>query len=1094
MQKNKMKLKSFSLFLIMFLLSVGVSAQQRSISGTVTDSEGEPIIGATVQGKGTSVATITNIDGHYSLALPVNVNTLEVRYIGFKTVDVSINGNVVNIVLEENITALDEMVVIGYGSVKKRDLTGSVSSMKSESLVQVPVANVAEAMVGRMAGVRVTTADGSPNADIQIRVRGGGSITQDNSPLYIVDGFPVSSFSDIPAGDIESIDVLKDASSTAIYGAQGANGVVLITTKRAKAGKIQVSYNGFVQSKRLSKRLEVLDPYEYVKLQYELASFNNDITGYTNKFGVYDDMDLYKYQRGVDWQQDMFGSDVISQQHNVSIAGGNDKTRYLISATYNFDGGLMPYTDFSRLNLNFKIDQEISKSLRFSMSARTTDTETNGDGSAGGTNKIRTFEAVTRGPVKGLQDFVEVDPGMMTEEEYDQWIQENRSLSDRAHDYWRRRNNRSFFYDAALEWKVLTGLSYRLEGGYGYGFNENKRYYGRTTQNAINDGGGKPYVSWQKENTSRWRLANILTYDFSLNDDAHRFNMMLGQELNSSKGYSNTMTAKGFSNDLSPEKIYANIGLGDGGSDVSSSEGEPNNMASFFGRAGYNFKDRYLTSFTLRADGSSKFGPGNKWGYFPSFAAAWRISEEPFMADTKKYISDMKLRASYGEAGNNRISSGLYKLDYRISSTGTYAIGDKPNNYYQPRNNQLPNPDIRWESLVTKNIGLDFGLFNQRIFGTVEYYWNTSSDLLLDLKITAPGYSSMMKNIGQTTNKGIEITLNGNIANRKNFTFNSNFNIGFNKSNVDALDSEGNFFPFRTGWASTDLRGVDEYEVRVGQPIGLIYGWITDGYYKTSDFSAYEGGKYIIALDANGNPVAPTTALTSGRIGMRPGTIKFKDISGPDGVPDGVVDDYDRTVIGNANPKFAGGFGFDGTFLQNFDYALNFSFVYGNNIYNANKLASSQQYRTSNPNLLGIFTSDNRYTYIGDTGEIVTDLALLAEMNEGANAKEYWSPLSFGNTNAVIHSWAIEDGSFLRLQNVTLGYTLPREITRKFACERLRLYTTMNNLWVWTNYSGYDPEVSSPGRSNVPTQLIPGLDYSAYPKSFSFTFGLNLTF
>lgn len=1092
MQKNKMKLKSLLLFSVMFMLSMSMFAQQRSVTGTVIDSEGESIIGATVQVKGTSNATITNFDGQFTLTAPTTANMLEVRYVGFKSKEVPITPGSMMIVLEEDVTALDEMVVIGYGSVKKRDLTGSVSSLKSDAIIQVPVANVVEAMSGRMAGVRVTTTDGSPDADIQIRVRGGGSITQDNSPLYIVDGFPVSSFSDIPAGDIESIEVLKDASSTAIYGAQGANGVVLITTKRAKAGKVQVTYNGYVQNKRLAKRLDVLDPYEYVKLQYEIASFNNDITGFTNRFGVFDDMDLYKYQKGIDWQKDMFGSNVLSQQHNVNLTGGNDKTRYLISGTYNFDGGLMPYTDFSRYNLSFKLEQEISKALKFSMTARTTDTETNGDGSAGGTNKVRSFEAVTRGPVKGLQDFVEVDPGSMTEEEYEQWIQANRSLADRAHDYWRRRNNRTFYYDAALDWKIIEGLSYRLEGGYGYGFNENKRYFGKTTQNAINED-GRPLINWQKQNTKRWRLANIVNYELSL-QDTHRFNFMLGQEVTSSVSDHNYMVAKGFSEDLSPDKIFANIGLGDGGREISSGVNEANNMSSFFGRVGYNYLDRYLATLTLRADGSSKFGPGNKWGYFPSAALAWRISEEPFMADYKSYISDLKLRVSYGEAGNNRIASGLYKLDYAISSSGTYAIGDKPNNYYKPRNNQLPNPVITWESLVTKNIGLDFGIFNQRVSGTIEYYWNTSSDLLLDVKITAPGYSSMMKNIGQTTNRGLEISLNGNIANSKNFTLNSNFNIGFNKSNVDALDSEGNFLPFRTGWASTDLRGVDEYEVRVGQPLGIIYGWITDGYYTTSDFSGYEGGKYIVALDENGIPVAPTTALNSGRIGMRPGTIKFKDISGPDGVPDGVVDDYDRTVIGNANAKFAGGFGFDGTFLKNFDYALNFSFVYGNNIYNASKLASSQQYRTSNPNLLGMFSSDNRYTYINEGGEIVTDLAELAAMNEGANAKEYWSPLSFGNSNAVIHSWAIEDGSFLRLQNITLGYTLPREISQKFASERFRVYATLNNLWVLTKYSGYDPEVSTPGRGGTPTQLIPGLDYSSYPKSLSFTFGLNLTF
>ncbi|MDR1527798.1 MAG: TonB-dependent receptor [Dysgonamonadaceae bacterium] len=1091
MQKTKQKVSFATLVLSLFVFC-SAYAQQKTISGVVTEAgSGEPVIGASVAINNTSVGTATDLNGKFSLTVPANGTTLVVSYIGFLTQELPIDKTEFSIVLKESATDLDELVVIGYGSVRKKDLTGSVSMIKGDVLVQMPVANAVEAMTGRLAGVRITATDGSPDAEIMIRVRGGGSITGDNSPLYIVDGFPVSSFGDIPAGDIADISVLKDASSTAIYGAQGANGVVLITTKRAQTGKTQVSYNGFMQSKRLSKRLDVLDPFEYVLWNYEMAAINgeSDVNNFQKKFGFYEDMDLYKYQRGTDWQDDMFGSSVISQQQNISISGGTEKTKYLISGTYNKDGGLMPYTNFSRYNLNFKLDQAIANNLHFQFDARTTDTQTNGDGSAGGTNKIRTFEALTRGPVKGLQDLVTIDPNLMTEDERDQWIQDNMSMAERAYQYWRHRESRVFAYNAALNWDIIKGLNYRLEGGYTYGFNEDQSYKGYTTVDAANNG-GKPLVSWTKTNTQTWRVANILNYNFTLADN-HRFNLMGGQEVTSSGNNSNGMTVKGFNKDLTPEKIFANIALGDGGSEVRSSESEPHHMASFFGRAGYNFKDRYLATFTLRADASSKFKSGKQWGYFPSAALAWRVNEESFMANTQDWLSNLKLRLSYGEAGNNRISSGLYKLDYKISSSGTYAIGDIPNNYYVTSNSQLPNPDVRWEAMITRNAGLDFGLFNQRLSGTLEYYWNSSKDLLLDVKITAPGYSSMVKNIGQTTNRGVELTLDASIIERKNFTLGANFNIGVNKSNVDALDSEGNFLSYSTNWASTDLKGYNEYEIRVGQPVGLIYGWVTDGYYTTSDFDRYdEATKKYIPKDN-----VPTTALTAGKIGIRPGTIKFKDLSGPNGVPDEVIDDYDRTVIGNANPDFTGGFGFNGTVFKNFDYLLNFSFVVGNDIYNANKLASSQQYRTSYPNVLGIFSSDNRYSYLNlADGTVVTDLETLAQMNEGANAKEYWSPLSFGNSNAVIHSWAIEDGSFLRLQNVTLGYTLPQKFSQKFSCQRFRAYCTLNNLWVWTNYSGYDPEVSSAGRGSTSKQLIPGLDYSAYPKSFSWTVGLNVTF
>lgn len=1096
MQKIKQKVSLATLFLSLFIFC-SAYAQQKTISGVVTEAgSGEPVIGASVSIKNTAVGTVTDIDGKFSLTVPSNGKILLVSYIGFQPRELPVDRSIFEISLQENVNTLDEVVVIGYGAIPKKDLTGSVSAIKGDVLAQVPVANTMEAMSGRLAGVRITTSDGSPDSEMIVRVRGGGSITGDNSPLYILDGFPVSNFSDIPAGDIADITVLKDASSTAIYGSQGANGVVLITTKKPQVGKVQVSYNGFMQSKRLAKRLDVLNPYEYVKFNYEMAAIGgeSDIKNFRDKFGFFEDMDLYKYQRGTDWQDDMFGNDLISQQHNISITGGTDKTKFLVSGTYNKDGGLMPYTDFSRYNLNFKLSQEISKNLHFRFDARTVDTETNGDGSAGGVNKIRTYEAVTRGPVKGLQDLTTIDPNLMTEDERDQWIKDNMSLAERAYQYWRRRNSRTFAYNAALDWNIVKGLTYSMEGGYTYGFYENKNYKGYTTVDAANNG-GKPLVTWEKENTTQWRLLNMLNYNFALSGN-HSFNTMVGQELISTGSNKNTMTVKGFNQDLTPEKIFANIGLGDGGSEVGSSQAEPHHMSSFFGRAGYSYKDRYLATLTFRADGSSKFKPGNQWGYFPSAALAWRMIEEPFMEGTQPWLSNLKLRLSYGEAGNNRIGSGLYKLDYKISSSNTYALGDKSNNYYVARNSQLPNPDIRWESMITRNIGLDFGLFNQRFSATLEYYWNTSKDLLLDVKITAPGYTSMMKNIGQTTNKGLELTLNTVIVRSKNFTLDADFNIGFNKSNVDALDNDGNFLPYGTNWASTDLKGLNEYEVHVGRPVGTIYGWVTDGYYKTSDFERYDEStkRYVVATDANGKPVAPTTALTGGRIGIRPGTIKFKDISGPNGVPDGLVDDYDRTIIGDATPDFTGGFSFGGTFFRNFDYLLNFSFVVGNDIYNANKLASSQQYRTNYPNLLGFMNSDNRYTYLADNGTVVTDLATLAAMNEGANAKEYWSPLSFGNSNAVIHSWAIEDGSFLRLQNVTLGYTLPRKLAKKFAGERLRIYCTLNNAWVLTNYSGYDPEVSSAGRGSTSKLLIPGLDYSGYPKSFSWTLGLNVTF
>jgi TonB-linked outer membrane protein, SusC/RagA family len=1082
---NTKRLVMLCIFGITFMLSF---AQSHAISGTVTDTGGETMIGVSVMEKGTSNGTITNFDGKFNLSVGNNA-ILVFTYVGFASQEIAVgNKSVVDVVLKEDATGLDELVVIGYGAVRKKDLTGSISTLKSDALVQVPTANVADAIVGRMAGVRVTTSDGSPDAEIMIRVRGGGSITQTSAPLYVVDGFPVGSFSEIPAGDIEDITVLKDASSTSIYGAQGANGVILITTKKPQAGRTQVSYNGFMQSKRLSKRMDAMNPYEYVKFNYEWAAIGgtSDLTSFQRKFGHYHDMDLYLSQRGTDWQSDMFGNDVISQQHNISLSGGNEKTKYLLSGTYNSDGGLMPYTDYSRYNLNFKLTQEIAKNLTFNMTTRVTDTKTNGDGSSGGSDKVRTFDAVVRGPVQGLQGMAELSPSdFATEEEYEQWQKDNMTFADRQREQRRVRNNRTFAYDASLDWQIIKGLTYRLEGGYTYGFNEDKRYRGKTTTDAANNG-GLPMVIWRKTDTAKWRLLNMLTYNFTVAQN-HKFNIMAAQEVNTSGSNNNLITARGFGVDLPFEKIFANLELAQFGSTAESDVSEPSHEASFFGRIGYNFGERYLATLTMRADGSSRFAPGNQWGYFPSAALAWRVAEESFMASTKEWLSDLKLRVSYGEAGNNRIDPSQFILTYDPSTSGNYPLGDNQQSHYVG-NSRLPNPDIQWETMISQNAGIDFGVFNQLIWGNVEFYKNSSQDLILEQRVSAPGYTYMMANVGQITNKGLEVTLNGQILRKKNFTLEANFNIGFNKSNVDALGD--GYLPFSTGWASTDLRGLNEYEIHVGKPVGTIYGWITDGYYTTNDFESYnETDKKYILKDG-----VPTNSLATGRVNNRPGAIKFKDISGPNGEPDGFVDDYDRTVIGDANPAFQGGFGLSGSVLKSFDYAINFAFVYGNDIYNANKAIMTQQYRTNWPNLLNIMNSDNRYTYIANDGSVITDLATLAAMNEGANAKEYWSPLSFGNSNAVVHSWLIEDGSFLRLQNLTLGYTIPQKLTNKFGCSRLRAYCTLNNLWVWTNYSGYDPEVSSSGRNNTPKQLIPGLDYSSYPKSFSFTFGLNVTF
>ena len=424
MQRMSNQVKNMRIVLLMLFaaLSLSVSAQTITLKGNVKDATGEPIIGASVVEKGnTSNGTITDLDGNFSLKVPSKANVI-ISYIGMKTQDVAVKGqNSINVILYDDAQSLDEVVVIGYGSVKKKDLTGSVSTVQGSELAKIPVSSAAQALTGRLAGVQITTSDGSPDAEMIIRVRGGGSITGDNSPLYIVDGFPVSSISDVAPGDIQDITVLKDASSTAIYGSQGANGVVLITTKSAKGGKTQVSYNGYIQGKKLLRKIDVMNPYEFVMFNYEKAAMRNSISSFEKRFGAFGDLDLYKYQEAADYQDEMFGHPDLSQSHNISITGGNDKTKFSLSGTYINDGSLMKDNGYNRFNLNFKLNHEITKGLKLDFGTRISDTTVKGVGTGGGTYKIRSYDALMKAPVNGFYDFTDVDTSDMSDEELEQY-------------------------------------------------------------------------------------------------------------------------------------------------------------------------------------------------------------------------------------------------------------------------------------------------------------------------------------------------------------------------------------------------------------------------------------------------------------------------------------------------------------------------------------------------------------------------------------------------------------------------------------------------------------------------------------------------
>jgi len=1074
--------RSIYLALLACLFNAIVFAQTRQVTGQVFSDSSKPISGVNVSVKGTTTTVATNGDGHFSINIPNRDNVvLTFSSVGYATQEVSVgNKRVVNVTLSGATNSMDEVVVqIGYQGIKRKDVSGTVSSIQAKDLEKIPVSSAAEALTGRLPGVQVLTTDGAPGAEIVIRVRGGGSITQDNSPLYIVDGFPVSSINDISPSDIASIDILKDAATAAIYGARGANGVVIVTTKSAKAGKTTISYNGWGQARTLPRELDVLSPYQYVLAQYEYAKLRSqtDVDNFTKYFGVYDDLELYKNQQGTDWQKKLFGAAKISQQHDLSITGGTAKTKIGLTVTNNKDQGLQPGSGYMRNYFNFKLNHQISDALKLDFASRFTHTVVDGAGTSGSAS-VRVGDAITTRPVNGIADQIVFDPNAAatSDDQYEQFI---KSVIDpltlTAQDY-RKRVNKVLNLNGAVSWSATKNLSFRSEFGIDFNFGQTKRFWGPLTNEASKNG-GLPLGELTLSESRGLRWTNTATYLLKIGEK-HDFNFLAGQEiLSSGAGNTDFTRAIKFSLNTQPEALFAN--MQNGTTDQhSTSIGAATKTSSFFGRVIYQYNRRYIINLTGRYDGSTNFAPGNQWGFFPAASFAWRMSEEDFMQSVK-FVSDLKLRFSYGAAGNDRIGRNQWRSVWNLATSRPIGFGDIQQSYYVPNGN-LPNPNIKWETTITRNLGVDFGLFQNRVNGTLDVYWNTTKDLLLASAIPqTTGYTTQFQNVGQTSNKGVDLGLNAILISKKDFNLSANFNIGFNKQRIDKLNGVDEN-QINSNWASTDLKTQDDYRLRVGQTIGLMYGYVTDGWYTSDDFSSYNPTTNTYTL----KPGVPNIGAFMGGISLRPGVLKLKDLDS-----NGKIDANDRTVIGHALPKHSGGFGINASF-KNFDFLAFFNWMYGNQVYNTGKISFNMYYRTTYGNMLNTVNYDNRYHYIDANGNLVTDLAELAKLN--ANAK-IWSPFSMGNASPVFHSWAVEDGSFLRLQTISLGYSLPRKLISRLYMTRLRVYFTVYNAFLWTSYSGYDPEVSST-RSDGYSQLVPGVDYSAYPKSRNYTAGINVTF
>lgn len=1048
----------------------------------------EPLIGVTIQAKNSSNGAITDIDGNYSISAAEN-DTLLFSYIGYAPQEIVVsNERVINVVLRPDAKLLDEVVVIGYGTVKRNDLTGSVSTLTANQINKIPISNAAQAMTGRMPGVNVLTTDGSPDAEVVIRVRGGGSITQDNSPLFVVDGFIVSSIRDVPPTDIESINILKDAAATAIYGAQASNGVVVITTKQPEAGKISVSYNGFVQIKELpaDRRYEVLTPYEFTLANYEYAKLNSeaDLRNFEKFFGKYDDLELYRQKPGTDWQEELFGAPRLSQYHNLSISGGTQTTKLSLSLTSNIDEGLLLGSGYNRNVVNFKLNQKLSNRLTFEGSARITNTTVDGAGTSGNA-QINVKDAVQTRPVNGIADELIIDLNAVDPtDDFQSFLLSLVSPTELVKQDWRERTTNDYVLNAALNWEVIDHLNIKSTYTTSKQFDQNLRFYGPLTSESFNNGGNLPLGQRTNRDRFSYRWLNTMAYNFQ-NLGNHQLDVLLGQEIYSNGGDYAFIRSEDFRLSITPEELFANMTFGRTDR-LETSEETNSNRLSFFGRANYQLNNRYLLTVTFRSDASSKFSKDNRVGIFPAVALGWKLSEEAFLANSR-IIDNLKLRLSYGETGNDRIDPTATQFLFVGSTNRGPGFGNFDNAYYTPTGSTLYNPFIKWETTINRNAGLDFSLFSGKVSGSLDLYQNTTKDLLLRSAIPSnTGFRTQWNNIGTTSNRGIELGLTTYMVESPNFMLSGIFNIGVNSAKVEKLDGTNERF-FQSNWASTDLRDQDDFYVQVGGTLGDIYGYVTDGYYAVDDFAAYDQSTNTYLLKDG----VPNAGGTVGRTDIRPGFLKLKDLN-----DDGVINSDDRTVIGNTLPKHQGGFGFNARY-KNFDASVFFNWSYGNDVYNTGKIQYNQYRRVRYGNLLTDMSVDSRFSYIdvdgsytGIPGEVVTDLGQLAQMNAG---KTMWSHYSFGVAQATIHSWAVEDGSFLRLNNLNIGYSLPTSILSKLKISQFRIYATGNNLKIWTKYSGYDPEVSTT-RSSSYSGLTPGVDYSSFPRSRSYTFGVNVTF
>lgn len=1012
-------------------LPAGLQQKGSVITGIVRDATGEPVIGANIVEKGTTNGTISDMNGKFSLTVAPKA-VLQISYIGFNTMEVPVGSKTsLTVKLTEDNQALDEVVVVGYGVMRKSDLTGSVGSVKSDVIQKQAISSFDQGLQGKVAGVQVMATSGSPGGVVDIRIRGGNSLTSGNQPLYVIDGYPVTAggaaggsgagqnpLATLNPGDIESMEILKDASATSIYGSRGANGVILITTKRGKQGKTTVTYDGYAGFQQVGKKLDMMNATEWAELANEGAATDGRPAYYpsTSPNPLYPSVD--RLGEGTDYQDLIFREAPI-HSHNVSINGGSENTKFSVVASYFAQDGVVRNQDFNRVSLRNNIDTKISKVVDLSTSLTISRVfadigRENGDG--GGNTSIINAALVlpptvpVRHPETGeyiRMNYLSGSSAVPNPIPYIEHLQDKGTI-DRI------------LVSADLTFHIIDGLTLKVSGGADMSSALREVYEPKETNTGYNANG---IAQQQNRRSSSYSNENVLTYIKKFG--VHSLNVMVGSSLLYDENKTSSMTARNFISD-----VYGYNNLDAGAQwDKPNTGRSKSTLLSGFGRINYVLMDKYLFTVTGRADGSSKFGANNKWAFFPSFAAAWRVNQEKFMKNID-WISNLKIRGSWGVTGNQNIAS--YSSSEKMN-TYVYPIGGVTSVGIGAAN--MPNPDLKWETTAITDIGIDFGVFNNRLNFTADYYYKKTTDLLWNISVPlTTGFGSVLKNIGSLQNKGLELSLSADVLTGQ-FKWNTMINWSTNKNKV--LDIPG-YIPTQQGTISGHLK-VNGSWLEPGLPVGVWNLLKTDGVMRTDK----EWKEAPRMADATFDQV---------------GDMRFVDKDGDGKISFG----EDRMIVGDPNPDFI--FGWTNNFsYKNFDLSIYINGSVGNDIYNVLRAETNIVSTWGNQRKEVL----NRWTASNPNGKYPRAHVLV-------------------NQNLLQSDFLIEDGSFLRVQNVTLGYTFPKVSFLR----SLRVYATAQNLLTITGYSGFNPEVNSQGQSN----LQMGVDYNAYPTARSFILGVNIGF